>query len=278
MAFKELPPPNYDRGVDRLVRYYEKALAEIQRELTRYDLTDMRRANALATIASIVEILKQLNVDVSALVAELIPQAASDGIARAMVALGVAQTAAEAQNIVKFNRLNKELVAAVVADTQADLLAVTQNIERRVKATIRQVTAEVMRTNVTQGINGTASLSRDIRRKLYETLGNSADTAIVDASGRRWKLKHYTDMVVRTKMLEAHKEATINEAVGRNALYGVISSHGAKDACRSWEGKVIKLTPDAPGDYPYINDLPRREIFHPNCKHVISPVRRPDKI
>lgn len=37
----------------------------------------------------------------------------------------------------------------------------------------------------------------------------------------------------------------------------------------------MKLTRDAPGSYPYIGDLPSREIFHPNCRHTLSPVRDP---
>lgn len=72
-------------------------------------------------------------------------------------------------------------------------------------------------------------------------------------------------------------EATINEAVADEAYYGVISSHGAKDDCANWEGKIVKLVPNAPGDYPYIGDLPNREIFHPRCRHTISPIRRPDR-
>jgi len=85
------------------------------------------------------------------------------------------------------------------------------------------------------------------------------------------------DMVSRTKMMRMTMDATINEAVDREAYYGVISSHGARDACRNWEGKIVKLVADAPGDYPYYGNLPTREIFHPRCSHVISPVRRPDR-
>lgn len=278
MAFKELPPPNYDYDVERLVYYYEKALKELQQKLLTLDLDDLKRAHVVATMSSIDDILRQLDVDASAIIEEIIPKAAKDGAARTLVSLGLASTLTEAQNIVKFNRLNKALVETAVADTQADLLNVTQNISRRVKVTVRQVTAEALRTNLTQGNNGTASLSRNIRRRLYQALGSSADTAIVDAAGRRWKLKSYTDMLVSTKMMEAHKEATINEAVSHDALYGVISSHGAKDACRNWEGRIVKLTPDAPGDYIYYGDIPRTELWHPRCRHLLTPTHRPDRL
>lgn len=194
------------------------------------------------------------------------------------MSLGVADTATEAMQIVKFNRVNKELVAAAVADTQADLLAVTQNIDRRVKATIRQVVADAMRKNLAQGINGRKTMNADIISGLRGRLGESLNTRIIDSAGRnRWKLGEYVDMVSRTKMMRITNEATINEAIDREAYYGVISSHGAKDLCRNWEGKIVKLVEEAPGDYPYYGNLPNREIFHPNCKHTISPIRRPDR-
>jgi hypothetical protein len=190
----------------------------------------------------------------------------------------VAETVEEARKIVVFNRLNRDFIKTAVADTQADILQVSQNIDRKVRTTIRQVTAEAMRANLTQGINTTDSIKRDILRDLRQRLGDSINTGIIDAAGRRWKPEVYSEMVTRTKLAQAQRESAINDALGREAYYGKISSHGAKDACRNWEGKIVKLMPDAPGDYPYYGSLPNREIFHPNCKHVISPVRRPDRV
>ncbi|MNC62751.1 Phage minor capsid protein 2 [compost metagenome] len=132
-----------------------------------------------------------------------------------------------------------------------------------------------MRANLTRGINGNRTLNADLLQRMRQTLGSAIDTGIIDAAGRRWKPEVYVEMVTRTKMNATHREATINEAVGRGAYYAVISRHGAADACRNWEGRVVKLTPDAPGEYPYVGDLPRREIFHPNCRHVLSPIRDP---
>lgn len=268
--------PTYDREIDRLVSAYKVAIREIQTELLRLDLSAISRANAAATLASIAKILRGLNEGAAAWVDENVPKAATDGIIRAIIDLGAAETVAEAEKIVKFNRANKELIASVVADTQADLLAVTQNVDRRVKAAVRQATAESMRANMTRGINGRRTISADILQRMRDTLGNAVETGIIDAAGRRWKPEVYVDMVARTKMSQAHRDATINEALGRGAYYGRISRHGATDACRNWEGRIVKLTPDAPGDYSYIGDLPRREIFHNNCRHQVTPVRDPN--
>lgn len=268
--------PTYDREIDRLVTAYKVAIREIQAELLRLDLSAISRANAAATLAAIAKILHGLNEEAAAWVDENVPKAATDGIIRAIIDLGAAETVAEAEKIVKFNRANQALIASVVADTQADLLAVTQNVDRRVKAAVRQATAESMRANMARGINGRRTISADILQRIRSTLGSAVETGIIDAAGRRWKPEVYVDMVARTKLSSAHRDATINEALGRGAYYGRISRHGATDACRNWEGRIVKLTPDAPGDYSYIGDLPRREIFHPNCRHQVTPVRDPN--
>lgn len=260
--FREIPTPTYEYEIRRLVGYYEQALRDINNELMRLDLSDLQRANITALQADIASILRELDDKSADWIAEHIPIAVADGVVRSIVALGAVETIEEARAVVKFNRLNRELVKVAVADTQDDLLQVTQNVNRRVRTAIRQVIGEVLRTNLTQGINATQSLRQGIMRDLRKQLGDSLNTGIVDAANRRWKPQVYVDMVVRTKMAAAQREAAINEGVAEGAYYGVISSHGAKDMCRVWEGRVIKLVPDAPGDYPYIGNLPRRDIFH----------------
>ena len=260
--FREIPTTTYDYEIRQLVRYYEEALQTINLELMRFDLTNMQRANIIALQADIADILKELNGKSSDWITKYIPIAVTDGVARTIVSLGSVETLEEARTIARFNRINRELVKAAVADTQADLLQVTQNVDRKVRATIRQVTGEVLRHNLTQGINATQSLKSDIMRDLRARLGDSLNTGIIDVAGRRWKPQVYVEMVVKTKMASAQREASINEGVANGAYYGVISAHGAKDMCRVWERRVIKLVPDAPGDFPYIGDLPRRDIFH----------------
>jgi hypothetical protein len=272
------PTPTYEHDIAILVGYYREALQKISNELNRIDLTNFERANLLVVQKEIADVLTDLDVRTSAWVASMIPKAAEDGIIASIIALGVAETVEEARTIVTLNRLNRDFIKTAIADTQDDLLQVTQNVSRKVRTTIRQVTAEAMRANLSQGINTTDSIKRDILRDLKQKLGDSLNTGIIDAANRRWKPEVYAEMVTQTKLAQTQRESAINDALGRNAYYGKISSHGAKDLCRNWEGKIVKLTPDAPGDYPYYGALPNREIFHPNCKHVISPVRRPERI
>jgi hypothetical protein len=249
-------------GTDILVSAYKDAVKRIRAELLSLDITDMARANTDAALREVARILASLNEESAAWVAKYVPEAGTAGVIETLVALGVAESRKAAADIAKFNRMNSRYVNAVIADTQADLLAVTQNVDRRVKAAVRQVTAESMRANMAAGINGRRTINRDTLAGMRKTLGDAVDTGIIDAGGRRWKPEVYVDMVTRTKLAETERQTAINEAVQRGAFYGIISSHGATDACRNYERLIVKLVPDAPGDYRYIGDLPRREIFH----------------
>ncbi|MET3658518.1 phage minor capsid protein [Sporosarcina psychrophila] len=276
--FREAPRPNYDYDVKRLTREYERSLKSVQAELNSLFLTNFERAQIVAVEANIRVILRDLRKYGDEWAQVAVTKSARDGVASTIYTLGLTDTYADALKIAKFNGMNKRLVEAVIADTQADLLAVTQNVERKTRAAVRQVTADVLRAKTSAGINGTRTLQQAMTKGLRDKLGSSADTAIVDAAGRRWKLKTYTEMLARTKMLEAHKEATRNEALDEGSQYAVVSRHGATDACAGWEGRIISLVPDAPGDYPYIDDIPRSQLFHPCCKHVITPVRNPERV
>lgn len=116
-----------------------------------------------------------------------------------------------------------------------------------------------------------------MQKQWRKDIGDALDTGLIDSAGRRWKPSTYAETVVRTKMLNAHIDSTTNEALECGAQYGIISSHGASDACRFHEGRIVKLDPNAPGDYPTVDELRSTlQIFHPNCKHVVSPMKNLD--
>lgn len=277
--FRNIPEPNYEYDVDELTRAYREAVSEIQDELTRTDLTDLSRAKAQSVLAQVTVVLNRLTKKSFDWVKRVIPSAAIGGVMRTLMALGLAKTPEEAREKAKLNRMNQNMVAAAVADTQSDLLAVTNNIDRRVRAAVRRAVGDVMRANMAKGVNGTRTLSADVLARVRKELGDAANNAIIDARGRRWKVETYVDMVARTKTMYAHTEATMNEALGRGVLYGIVSSHGAKDACRFHEGRIIRLTDEGDANYPTYEQLRSSgQIWHPNCRHTVSPVRRPDDL
>lgn len=270
--------PTYSHDIERLKRAYVNALRDIERELLRFDVTDFSRAQSTAVMFQIRQILDGLGMETGLWCTEAIPEAAKDGVANAIHALGLTPTLHEARMIARFNEINTRLVETIVADTQADLMAVNDNISRRVRNAIQRATAEAMQANAAAGITGRRTISRDILQGLKQRLGDSVATGIVDSRGRRWKPETYVDMVVRTKLMYAHLEATTNEALDHGALYGVISSHSAKDACSAYEGTIVRLSPEAAGNYPTLDELRGSgKIFHPNCRHVVTPTFDPQR-
>ena len=268
------PLPDYDYDIKRLTKAYEKALKDVQKEIQSVFLTDYKRAQLLAIEKNISVILSDLAEYAQEWVSASISQAALEGIATTMLANDVVETFDEALKLATFNQANRRFVDAAIADTQADLLAVTQNMNRQAKLAIRKATAEATRSMLTRGDNAIGQLSKDIRKRIEQI----PDMAILDAAGRRWRVGHYTDVIASTNLFNAHREASINEALAEGSMYGRISKHGATDKCKDWEGRIIKLSPDAPGDYPYIGDISRKELFHPKCKHIVTPVRRSDRV
>lgn len=268
--------PNYDGPVSKLLGAFRRARSAISNAVSRLFTRGASRKAADTAAKETSEAIRDLNAEAKEWIDDNLTRSAHDGVKRALIDLGVAKTLLEAAEKAKLNRANRDMLAAAILDTQADVLAVTANMDRKTKAAIRQALADALRANLSRGTNSSASISRDVLDRMRKTLGDAVDSGIIDSAGRRWKAEVYVDMLVRTKMAETQRQATINEALGRGVMYGQISRHGATDACRNWEGRIVKLTPDAPGDYPYYGDLPRREIFHPRCRHVINPIRNPE--
>ncbi|MCY7740901.1 minor capsid protein, partial [Bacillus licheniformis] len=99
-----VPEPKYSYQTDQLAMYYKDAVQDILAELDRVDIDNFRRANANATLASISEILSELDNKSKAWVEKNIPKAATDGVINAIVSLGVAETIEKAAQIASFSR------------------------------------------------------------------------------------------------------------------------------------------------------------------------------
>ncbi|MCY9546789.1 EndoU domain-containing protein [Lysinibacillus xylanilyticus] len=270
---REVPQPDYDYDVKKIQKAYTKALKDVQNELNNLFLTDFESAQIIAVEKSIRNILSDIEKYGNEWSAVALTKSATEGIASTIYTLELTKSYEDALKIVKFNTVNRRFIAAAIANTQSDLLAIIQNMERQSKVAIRKATVEAMRAKLANGINATSDISKEIRERII----NATGVAIIDARGNRWKVENYADVVARTNMMNAHREASINEALSEESYYGRISRHGAKDACSEYEGKIVKLVANAPGDYLYIGDIPRKKLFHPRCKHLISPLRDPEK-
>lgn len=274
--------PSYVYDVGRLSSIYKKAMLQIQAEIENLDITELNRATGLALMSNIETELLKVDREALEWVKENVPLAAKEGIAQTLHSLGYAETIAAARQIARFSQVNSEMARAAAADTMKNVLAITDNMAEEMQKEIRKASMNVISSGIARSRNSTV-MSDELKekiKKIKEDLKDAVDTAIIDAGGRRWSVDHYTDMLARTKLTEIQREATQNEAIRRDAFYATISFNGStKDACRYHQGRIIKLTAEAEGNYPTYDQLKATgQIFHPNCKHHIVPFRDYDRL
>ena len=177
---------------------------------------------------------------------------------------------------IKFTDAQQATLDKLITDTYNDMLIATKYMSESAKRFVRVKTSQVMQLQqaLRQGNKSLAySLARQLEAgKLGKDASTQAFTGIVDKAGRRWNLKTYSEMVVRTKVQQAHIYGTAQQGHEMGYHLFIISSHNALDACSHWEGKIISVG-ESIGGYPSYEELAAsNEIFHPNCKHHITPI------
>lgn len=111
------------------------------------------------------------------------------------------------------------------------------------------------------------------KKGLSERVTEDGFVGIIDKVGRKWDLRRYSDMVVRTKLQQAHTEGVRVQGIERGIDTAVISSHNAPDACGKYEGMIISLNGLTPGLLTYEQIWRGNECFHPNCGHSVLLIR-----
>lgn len=277
--FREIPQIVYNKELERLVKLYQRSYSIIVKELIRLLETDSWHilvAQEASLVRQLSLILAELDADAAPIIEALLRDSHVKGQAQALLSLGDAKTLSEATRGVSMSMFAKQSVEKILEDTFEDVLALTNRTNKRIKQTIRDVAGEVMRKNAIQQI-GYDTTRKEMMEKLIKK-GFSKNikkgfVGVTDSAGRRWQLDRYVNMLVKTKMQQAYSEGVRTESIERGTDLAVISQHGAKDACRHFEGMVISMTGATKGLYTYDELRRSNKIFHPNCKHTITPLR-----
>ena len=175
-----------------------------------------------------------------------------------------------------FASINWYKANQLIADTMEDLLFATNNTKKNIKKTIRDTVAKHIQLNALQGESYKTIKSliiKDLQKKgLSEKIQKTGFVGVIDKSGRKWGLKNYTDMVVKTKTHQAYIEGLKAQAMETGRDLAVIPHKGATDPCKHFEGMIISLTGVTKG-YPTYEQLKATNlIFHPRCKHNVIPI------
>ncbi|KHJ74660.1 phage minor capsid protein [Rhodococcus sp. Chr-9] len=190
--------------------------------------------------------------------------------------------------------------ARTVAQTQqawSTLARATQALPANAGALYSQVVTEVQVRNreipragrPTGGILGapTATGTRlDAAQQALDILTKRGITGFRDSRGRNWSLTSYVEMLSRTVVNEAMREAHIERALEHGHTLMVVSSH-SKPApqCQPYEGQVLSLdgstgtitVESATTGRPIrvrikatMRDAISKGFRHPNCGHALS--------
>lgn len=277
----DLPLPNYERDVDEIVRIYKNAILEvilILEQLSTYGKEkDISRSQMQSVLAQLSVLLREVDSEAEVWVKERIQEAFKNGQAETLVAIGEVKTLDEAVKLASMSALVYTTLDVLLEDTFEDLLYANQKMKRETVKMVRAIVSEQMREKAAmgQGRNTTrnAIIKALSKKEIRERFNVEGNVAIIDKAGRRWKLETYAEMIVRTKLMQSHIEGTRIEALERGVDLAIISSHGATDACRLYEGQIISLNGLTDG-FPTYRDLAASNlIFHPNCKHKVTPIR-----
>jgi hypothetical protein len=178
---------------------------------------------------------------------------------------------------VSFKSTHDYKVHKLVTDTQRDILQATNNTQENVKSLVRQTVAKAMTSR--GGLNyGHLEYEREMKKELQKQALlkklDESEIAIIDKAGRRWKMEVYLRLVSKTKLMVTHLEAIKAEGAVNGVDLGIISTHPlTTDACTKYQGMIVSLNGSTAG-FPSIDTVRRSgEIFHPNCRHFVRPVR-----
>ena len=180
---------DFDESVSELIERFEAALAKIQKALQTFLLTDAQRKDMLKAEKEIIDILSDLETYIDEWAEEAVTEVSEEAKIAVLSTFGLRIIA----NELNWTRNQTAMRTFIIESVQTDRRQVTTSLSRQSRTVLRRVYSDSLRQTTRQA-------SRQARQLVDE-----ADVAIVDAAGRKWKVKTYTDMLARTKLMEAYR-------------------------------------------------------------------------
>lgn len=255
-----IPEIDYSQSLADIRKQFEDALVEIQAALKSFLLTDAKRQDLLEAERAINDILSDLEQGIDKWADETGSSVVEESIVATLLLLGLVALAES----FTLTTEQESIVEYTVEALKTDLKSVTTNLQRQSRTVLRRA--------YTDSIKQTTRQSQPVRQLL-----NDADVAIIDKAGRRWRTSHYIDMLTRTLLAEAEREAAAVTGLSDGNGHAYISYNSSTtDACKDYQYSLVKLAPDINSPYPYYRDLPH--IFHPCCRHRLIPISSFDNL
>lgn len=169
-----------------------------------------------------------------------------------------------------FTHFHREALEAIAQETYNDIATGMTGITRTAERLVTQATTENIINKIGRG-QVTGENNRELVKLIKDEFKKNGITSLTDRSGRAWDLDRYGEMLVRTKLTQAHNTGVANRMIESGNDLVVVSNHqGACRLCAPWEGKVLSLT-GRNKSYLSLDLAKKGGLFHPNCRHVYTP-------
>lgn len=264
----------YERRLEELLRAYRDAQRHLAVQLQislmagRSDLVAQRRAQ----LAAALQVLQQLGRETDPLAQEIVREAWTQSAARTgelIADAGPGMTPIEAH----FTGVSYEAISSL----EATMLGRLDDARRQVGRRIEDVFARAGRRQVMLSLLGADGSPQKMASGLVASLRKQGLTGFIDRSGRRWALKDYAEMAMRTTTREAVVQGATARMLAQDVNVARVSRHAkACPTCKPWEGVLVSLdgrTRELDGEaVATLDAMPNGgPPFHPRCKHTLLP-------
>lgn len=230
------------------------------------DITNKTRERAI--LRQIEEQFAQADADVQAWIKVQIPAFYEQGMFEAVKELdGRGSPIVLDKNFANFHT---RAIEAIAQDMYQHINQGLGGISRTANRLISQSAQSTIMERMAKGLI-TGDARRKIEKDVVATLKKEGLTSITDKRGREWDLLTYSKMLSRTKLTQAQNSGLANRMLESGYDLVIVSNHGgACELCAPFEGKILSVSGRNKG-YISLDDAKGEGLFHPNCRHKITP-------
>lgn len=252
-------------NLDALIKLYRAAYRDVV--LTIQDASVAGKIQKARTMASIKQTLQDLGDDVGKWVDKEIPKYYVDGANQALQdlrALGVDVSSPKG-----LAPINKEAIASLTDETSLAFAQSMTAVSRNAQTILNNAQKLQINLDLAGGF-AKGETAKQVAASVAQELKSNGLSALVDKAGRNWTFDTYSDMLVRTKIVEARNNGLANKMLQNGYDLVQVSNHGSNHYfCQVWEGRILSVSGATPG-YPTLEEAKSRGLFHPRCQHAIN--------
>jgi hypothetical protein len=256
-----------DEQMARLIEIYKTAYKRIAVSIE--GATSFGKYYRKEILKQIDEILKELGVDIQKFVEVEMTEFYKKGAGEAVTQLE--KIGAELSVTKNFNQIHKEAISNLVDDIGQSFANTLTAVKRNATNIMNQAAKEEIMWKMAEGRISGETLTK-IRGMVKGVFREQGVFYFIDKGNHRWELDRYTEMLIRTKAVEARNRGLVNRVVENDYDLVQVSDHFNEcELCHPWEGKILSLTGRTSG-YPTLDEATAAGLFHPNCRHAINTI------